>query len=216
MILHSFALSALIARCAPHVAPSTMSAIVQVESGGDPLAIGDNTTRRSYHPRARVTAEALARRLIAAGHSIDLGIAQIDDANLARLGLNVHTVFDACANLGAGSEILGQDYAIATLRFGAGQAALRHAIGMYNAGSLNAGASYVRRVMLAAGIPPTYRSNSRLIAAREAMRSPFMVRARIAAKKFQSVRREAVTPLRAPILVRIARAPRTRALTAER
>ena len=213
MILHSFALTALIARCAPNVAPATMAAIVEVESGGDSLAIGDNTARRSYHPRARATAEALARRLIAAGHSVDLGIAQIDDANLARFALNVHTVFDACANLGAGSEILGQDYAIATLRFGAGQAALRHAIGMYNAGSLNAGASYVRRVMLAAGIPPTYRSNSRLIAAREAMRSPFLVRAPIATRKSRRVRREAVAPSWAPILVRIARAPRTRVLT---
>jgi len=213
MILHSFALTTLIARCAPHVAPATMSAIVQVESGGDPMAIGDNTARRSYYPHDRALAEALARRLIAAGHSIDLGIAQINQANLARLGLNVHTVFDACANLGVGSEILAQDYAIATLRFGAGQAALRHAIGMYNAGSLDAGASYVRRVMLAAGIPPTYRLNSCSIAAREAMRSSFIVRAPIATTKFGSVRGEAVTPPRAPILVRIARAPRMRVLT---
>ena len=215
MILHSFALTALIARCAPHVAPSTMSAIVQVESGGDSLAIGDNTTRRSYHPRARTTAEALARRLIAAGHSIDLGIAQIDDANLARLGLNVHTVFDACANLGAGSEILGQDYAIATRLFGAGQAALRHALGMYNAGSLDAGASYVRRVMRAAGIRETYRATSNLSAARAAMRSPLFVRAHIAARRFRTVPWE-VAPRRAPILVTIAHAPRTRVLTAER
>jgi len=213
MILHTFALTALIARCAPQVAPATMSAIVQVESGGDPLAIGDNTTRRSYHPRDRATAEALARRLIVAGHSVDLGIAQIDDANLARLALNVHTVFDACTNLGAGSKILARDYAIATLRFGAGQAALRHALGMYNAGSLNAGASYVRLVMLAAGIPPTYRSHSRLIVARAAMRSPLLVRAPIATRKSRRVSREAVAPSWAPILVRIARAPRTRVLT---
>jgi type IV secretion system protein VirB1 len=213
MTLHAFALVSLIGRCAPQVAPATMSAIVQVESGGDPLAIGDNTARRSYHPRDRATAEALARRLIAAGHSVDLGIAQIDDANLARLALNVHTVFDACANLGAGSEILAQDYAIARLRFGAGQAALRHAIGMYNAGSLDAGASYVRRVMLAAGIPPTYGLNLRLTATREAMRSPLFVRAPIATRKFRSVRREAVAPPRAPILVRIAPARRMLVLT---
>ena len=213
MILPAFALAALIARCAPNVAPATMSAIVEVESGGDPLAIGDNTTRRSYHPRDRATAEALAGRLIAAGHSVDLGIAQINQANLARLALNVHMAFAACANLGAGSAILAQDYAIATLRFGAGQTALRHAIGMYNGGNLNAGASYVRRVMLAAGIPPTHRLNTRLIAAREAMRSPFLVRTPIATRKSRRVPREAVAPSWAPILVRIARAPRTRVLT---
>ena len=213
MILHSFALTVLIARCAPHVAPGTMAAIVQVESGGDPLAIGDNTARRSYHPHDRAAAEALARRLITARHSVDLGIAQINHANLAHFALNAHTVFDACANLRAGSQILAQDYAIATLRFGGAQAALHHAIGMYNAGSLNAGADYVRRVMLAAGIPPTNGLSSRFNAAREATRSPLCVRTPIATRKSRRIRREAVAPSWAPILVRIARAPRTRVLT---
>jgi type IV secretion system protein VirB1 len=192
-----------------------MSAIVQVESGGDPLAIGDNTTTQSYHPRDRATAEALARELITAGHSVDLGIAQINQANLGRLGLNLSTVFDPCANLGAASVILAQDYAIAKRRFGPGQVALRHALGMYNAGSLDAGAGYVRRVMIAAGIREAYRATSRLSAAREAMRSPLFVRAQIAARRFRTVPRD-VAPRRAPILVTITRAPRTRVLTAER
>jgi type IV secretion system protein VirB1 len=215
-MLHAFALTALIARCAPHVGPATMSAIIQVESGGDPLAIGDNTTRESYHPRDRATAEALARELVRAGHSVDLGIAQINQANLARLGLTLSTVFDPCANLGAASTILAQNYAIAKRRFGAGQVALRHALGMYNAGSLDAGANYVRRVMLAAGIHATYRATSRLSAAREALHSPLFVRAQIAVRKLRTVPREAIAPRRAPILVTIARAPRTRVLTAER
>ena len=215
-MLHAFALTALIARCAPHLGPVTMSAIVQVESGGDPLAIGDNTTRESYHPRDRATAEALADELVAAGHSLDLGIAQINQANLARLGLNLKTVFDPCANLGAASAILAQNYAISKRRFGAGQVALRHALGMYNAGSLDAGASYVRRVMLAAGIHETDRATSRLSAAREAMRSPLFVRAQIAAMKSRTLPREVIAPRRAPILVTITRPPRTRVLTAER
>jgi type IV secretion system protein VirB1 len=215
MMLHAFALTALIARCAPHVGPATMSAIVQVESGGDPLAIGDNTDRQSYHPPDRAAAEALAGELVAAGHSLDLGIAQINQANLARLGLTLSTVFDPCTNLGAASAILAEDYAIARRRFGAGQVALRHALGMYNAGSLDGGANYVRRVMLAAGIRETYRASSRLSAAREAMRSPLLVRAQVAAREFRIVPRE-VGPRRAPILVTIVRAPRTRVLTAER
>ena len=214
-MLHAFALSALIERCAPRVGLVTMSAIVQVESGGDPLVIGDNTTSESYHPHDRATAEALARELITAGHSVDLGIAQINQANLGRLGLNLSTVFDPCANLGAASAILAQNYAIAKRRFGAGQVALRHALGMYNAGSLDAGASYVRRIMLAAGIPQTYRAPSRLSATREAMRSPLFVHAQIAARKVRTVPGK-VPPRRAPILVTIARAPRTRVLTAER
>jgi type IV secretion system protein VirB1 len=152
MILDALALAAQIARCAPTVGPRTMAAIVKVESGGDPFAIGDNTTSRSYHPRLRMMAEALARRLIDAGHSVDLGLAQIDDANLARLGLNVQTAFDACASLAAEAQILAEDYSLAARYFGAGQVALRHAIGMYNTGRLDAGGAYVRRVLIAAGI----------------------------------------------------------------
>ena len=48
MTIHMLALAALIRHCAPAVAPSTMTAIVRVESGGNPFAVGDNTTRRSY------------------------------------------------------------------------------------------------------------------------------------------------------------------------
>ena len=94
-----------------------MAAIVQVESGGDPLAIGDNTTRRSYYPRDRATAERLARRLLDAGHLLDLGIAQIDSMNFAGFGVNVHTIFDPCINLSIGARILSDDYAFAARRY---------------------------------------------------------------------------------------------------
>ena len=91
-MFHSVALAALIAHCAPNVAPATMAAIVNVESGGNSLAIGDNTAGRSYYPRDRATAESLARRLLQAGHSIDAGIAQIDSMNFA--GFGVTRAFD--------------------------------------------------------------------------------------------------------------------------
>lgn len=152
MTLDALALAAHIARCAPNVGPKTIAAIVRVESAGDPLAIGDNTAMKSYHPGNRATAEALALRLLGEGHSVDLGITQIDDANLARLGLNVHSVFDACVNIAAGAQILTDDYSTATRYFPGGQVALRHAIGMYNTGRLEGGAAYVRRVLIAAGI----------------------------------------------------------------
>ena len=152
MTLHVLALAALIRHCAPAVAPSTMAAIVQVESGGNPLAIGDNTTRRSYYPPDRATAERLARRLLDAGHLLDLGIAQIDSMNFAGFGVTVQTIFDPCVNLSVGARILSGDYTFAAQRYGDGQVALRHAIGMYNTGRLNAGASYIARVLDAAEI----------------------------------------------------------------
>jgi type IV secretion system protein VirB1 len=201
MILHVLALAALIRHCAPAVAPSTMAAIVQVESGGNPLAIDDNTTRRSYYPHDRATAERLARRLLDAGHLLDLGIAQIDSMNFAGVGVNAHTIFDPCTNLSVGARILSGDYAIAARRYGDGQVALRHAIGMYNTGRLNAGARYIARVVAAAKIRDGYAQTSRVAAKRDAMHSPFLVRVPITRHEVRGTHRKRVTPARSPILV---------------
>jgi hypothetical protein len=59
----ALARSGLVAHCAATVASSIMLAIIHVESNGNPFAIGDNAMDRSYYPRNRVTAGALARRL---------------------------------------------------------------------------------------------------------------------------------------------------------
>src|SRR5579863_9196638 len=180
MTLHALALATLMAHCAPTVAPSTMTAIVQVESGGNPLAIGDNTARRSYYPYDRNTAESLANRLLEAGHSIDAGIAQIDSVNFARFGLTVHTIFDPCINLSVGAKILSDDYAFATRRYRHVQVALRHAIGMYNTGRLNAGSSYIEHVLAAARVDDGVGPGSRISARRDVVRSPLLVRTPIA------------------------------------
>ena len=201
MTLHVLALAALIRHCAPAVAPSTMAAIVQVESGGDPLAIGDNTTRRSYYPHDRATAERLARRLLDAGHLLDLGIAQIDSMNFAGFGVTAHTIFDPCTNLSVGARILSGDYAFAARRYGDGQVALRHAIGMYNTGRLNAGARYIARVVAAAAIRDGYAQSSRVAAKRDAMHSPLLVRVAITRHEVRGTHRKRVTPARSPILV---------------
>jgi type IV secretion system protein VirB1 len=201
MTIHALALSALIRHCAPAVAPSTMAAIVQVESGGDPFAIGDNTVRRSYYPRDRATAERLARRLLDAGHLLDLGIAQIDSMNFAGFGVTAHTIFDPCTNLSVGARILSGDYAFASRRYGDGQVALRHAIGMYNTGRLNAGARYIARVVAAAEIRDGDAQSSRVAAKRDAMHSPLLVRVPIPRREALGARRERVRPARSPILV---------------
>ena len=198
------------AHCAPTVAPSTMAAIVQVESGGDPLAIGDNTTRRSYYPRDRATAERLARRLLNAGHLLDLGIAQIDSMNFAGFGVTAHTIFDPCMNLSVGARILSGDYAFAARRYGDGQIALRHAIGMYNTGRLNAGARYIARVFAAAGIQEDHSGGRRVISQRDAMRSPLLVRVAIVRRALPTTRRGFVTPARSPILVTVPRTSRVK------
>lgn len=198
MILQGLALAALMSQCAPNVSPSTMAAIVQVESGGNPFAIDDNTTRRAYYPRSRRSAAALAHRLLQAGHLIDAGIAQIDSMNYAHLGLSTESVFDPCMNLQAGATILAADYRTAVRYFGDGQVALRHAIGMYNTGRLDRGAGYVRKVLAAAGVRDTS-ANPLVIAKRRAMRSSVLVSVRGGLGVARRVAR--TTSARAPILV---------------
>jgi len=201
MTLHILALAALIRHCAPAVASSTMAAIVEVESGGDPFAIGDNTTRRSYYPRDRATAELLARRLLDAGHLLDVGIAQIDSMNFAGFGVTVDSIFDPCINLSIGAKILSGDYAFAARRYRDAQVALRHAIGMYNTGRLNGGARYIARVVAAAEIRDGHAQGSPAAAKPDAMHSPLLVRVAITRHQVRGMHRKRVTPARSPILV---------------
>lgn len=177
-----------------------MAAIVQVESGGNPFAIDDDTARRSYYPRDRQSAAMLASRLIRVGHLIDAGIAQIDSMNFAHLGLSMNTVFDPCLNLRAGATILTSDYAVAARRFGSGQAALRHAIGMYNTGRLNGGSDYVRHVLAVAGVHDIG-ATPRVMSERRAMHSSVLVAARIVRGVAPQLTSRIIAPTRAPILV---------------
>ena len=153
---------ALVARlafsCAPEAAPGTLAAVAAAESGFDPLAIYDNTTGEVWRPRSRSGAVALARDLIGAGHTVDLGLMQIDLGNLARLRLGVAEAFDPCASLAAGARVLADAYKPTPAKAGGGtthraqQAALRAAFSRYNTGSPTAGFvnGYVARVLAAA------------------------------------------------------------------
>lgn len=146
-------LEQLIVQCAPQVAPVTMMAIVKVESGGNPLALNVNGSRRlARQPRSEAEALAWSEWLVSRGYSIDMGLAQVNSANLARLRTNIRAMFDPCANLAAGASILSSEYANASRRMGTGQDALRAALSAYNTGNHRAGIAngYVARVSAAA------------------------------------------------------------------
>ncbi len=147
------ALATLLQQCAPNVGSRTMTAIVRVESRANPFAIHDNATGHSFAPRTATEAVETASALVDAGHSVDLGLAQVNSANLPKLGLRVRDAFDPCTNLRAGATILTNAYAAASSRFRPGPYALRRAIGAYNTGSIFAGDAYVQRILLAAGLP---------------------------------------------------------------
>lgn len=123
----------LAARCAPEVAAGTLASIAGTESGFNTLAIHDNTAGRNYAPASRAAALNLARALIAAGHSIDLGLMQINSANLGKLGLTVRTAFNACPSLGAAGRLLVMDYQPAGRD--SEQSALQAAFSRYNTGN---------------------------------------------------------------------------------
>jgi type IV secretion system protein VirB1 len=152
MPLPALTLAQLLQTCAPNIGERTMTAIVRVESGGNYLAIRDNDLNRSFSPVDAREATAWATQLLLKHHNIDLGIAQVNSANLARLGMTVQAAFDPCVNVQGGATILAADYAAASRQFGPGQFALRRAIGAYNSGSIFAGADYVNRILAAAGI----------------------------------------------------------------
>ena len=127
-----------------------MEKLVRAESGFNRFAIGVNgATHRSYNPGASEEATQIARDLIAQGHSIDMGLGQINSANLDWLNLTVETVFDSCTNLRASELVLRDGYDRARKQGSDTQTALHQALSAYNTGTFTRGFSngYVERVM---------------------------------------------------------------------
>lgn len=142
--------SALFA-CAPLVAHGTAMAVVQVESGGNPYAIGVVGGRLERQPRTRIEAVVTTRALEAQGWNYSVGLGQINRSNFARLGLTAETAFEPCENLRAMQTILGECFERAARR-SEQQAALRQALSCYYSGNFSTGFldGYVARVVHAA------------------------------------------------------------------
>jgi len=144
---------ALATQCAPTVAPETLLSVVQVESRFEPLAIGVNGAPRILvAPTSADEAVTKAAELIAAGRSVDLGLAQINSKNLSWLGLSLREVFEPCANLRAAARVLQDGYVRSDAPHVGDQWALKTALSYYNTGhpvrGLNNG--YVGKVETAA------------------------------------------------------------------
>jgi type IV secretion system protein VirB1 len=129
------ALAAIIHACTPQAAGKPLvpvelvASIAEHESGLDPWALHDNADGNQYRPATFGDAVAVAKRLIAEGHSVDIGVMQVNSANLSRTGLTVETAFDPCQSVRAGSTILSEG------------------MSRYNTGSPSAGIStYVPKV----------------------------------------------------------------------
>lgn len=136
----------LLLACAPLIDPVTMGSIIKQESGGVPFVINDNTGKKVYKFNNKQDAVLKATELISVGNSIDLGLAQINSKNLARLGLSVEQVLDPCKNISAGAKILRENYEKTN--------SLPAALSMYNTGKSNSsiGQKYAAGVYKQAGV----------------------------------------------------------------
>ena len=166
MIFPAAMLASLLAQCTPTqdgvpaVHADTMLAIVQVESGGNPNAVYNNTSGKTFKFKNKDAAVRYIEKAIRAGNSVDMGIAQINSKNLIKLRQKTGTpwtvdyAMEPCANLWAGAFILHGNYQQALAAGKApGVPALQHALSAYNTGSLIRGGLYVRKILAAARSP---------------------------------------------------------------
>jgi type IV secretion system protein VirB1 len=146
-MIHAVAAIIMLAQqCAPEIATEAVVPLVLTESSGDDLSININKGPRV---RAASIADgvALVRRYMAAGYTVDVGLAQVNSANFARLGVTVEQAFDPCTNLRLASSMLRAGYGLAIQHY-TGLDAISATYSLYNTGTLTRGFhnGYVGRV----------------------------------------------------------------------
>ena len=99
---------ALAAQCAPKVDAHTLAALVSVESGYNPYAIGVVGAHLVRQPTSLDEALATVENLTRLGYNFSLGLGQVNRYNLARFGETTRSIFDACANLRVAASILAE------------------------------------------------------------------------------------------------------------
>lgn len=89
--------------CSPDIHPAIVNAIVKTESGFNPFAIGVNRGAGylAKQPTSYDEAVSVAKQLLANGADIDMGLGQINSANMKWLNLTVEQAFHPCSNLKA-------------------------------------------------------------------------------------------------------------------
>ncbi len=170
-------------QCAPTVDHRTLAAIVSVESGRNPYAIGVVDGHLVRQPKNLDEAVATAKALEQGGWNFSVGIAQVNKKNLTRNGVSYEQAFDACKNLNLGAQILQDCFQRAKVKFPDQQAALQAAFSCYYSGNFTRGfkpdkpgePSYVQKVLAQAGqavrpiqVVPAIAGSARVPAAAEA------------------------------------------------
>jgi type IV secretion system protein VirB1 len=156
--------AALALACAPQVHLTTTHALVSVESGFNPWAIGVVGGALRRQPNNRDEALATANQLLTDGRNFSVGLGQINVGNFRRLGLNASSAFDPCQNLSAMQSVLTECFDRASQSRGGAdtrQSVLRKALSCYYSGNFSTGFrhGYVHKVVTATRSLPRHRSN---------------------------------------------------------
>ena len=125
---------AIAARCAPSVPAQTLVAIARTESGVDPWVLHDNTTGTSLRPSTLSSAQRDAQHLVSSGDSVDIGLMQINSANLPALNISVADALDPCVSMTSGAAVLQAAYGVGSVSSNQ-DVALLLALSRYNTGT---------------------------------------------------------------------------------
>ncbi len=165
----------LASTCAPQIANTTLLGVARTESGLDTWALHDNTTGISEKPASKQLAYADATAWVKRGDSVDIGLMQINSANLLALGMTIESALNPCTSLAGGAAVLQAAYGGGKTTVDQ-QVALLMALSRYNTGSPLKGImnGYARTVILNAGTDgvPAFTGNVALVVVKSAAQEP--------------------------------------------
>lgn len=136
-------------QCSPQVAPLTMVTLVKTESGGNRLALGLNGARLRFQPHSESQAVAWVKYLAQHHYNFDVGLGQINVANIRKYKLKPEQLFNSCLNLKISGAILTANYLASRKTTADPQLALRQALSVYNTGNQYSGFNngYIDRIL---------------------------------------------------------------------
>ena len=88
------------------IPPEQMAAIIRTESSVRQYAIGVAGGFLNRQPENADEAKTTVEMLKTSGKNYSVGLAQVNQVNFKRYGLNASNMFDICTNLNAGAKIL--------------------------------------------------------------------------------------------------------------
>ncbi|HPH05835.1 MAG TPA: lytic transglycosylase domain-containing protein [Methylotenera sp.] len=150
----------MIQQCAPMINPQLMQRVISVESSHNPYAIGVVNAHLQRQPQNLAEAKATAQYLDQAGYNYSAGLVQVNRSHFNRFNLTLDQVFDPCANLNVGGQILAECISRAVKQSYV-QEATSKALSCYYTGQLNSkvGAQYANKVLASLTVVPTIHRN---------------------------------------------------------